>query len=50
MSDEANTGKSEAELHARDAETYRNPKKDKGSANKWNNTGVCFADHVSGAH
>lgn len=42
-----NTGKTEAELHKRDKDTYKNPKKDKKDENKWRYTGVCYADHLN---
>jgi len=46
MSDPANKDKTEDELHKRDKASYGNPKKNKGAANKWRYTGVCYADHV----
>lgn len=48
ISETENSGHTEAELHARDASTYKNPKKDKGAENKWKYTGVCYADHLNG--
>ena len=42
-----NKGKTETELHDRDAASYSNPKKNKKAENKWRYTGVCYADHVN---
>jgi hypothetical protein len=47
MTAEENSGKTEEELHARDAGTYKNPKKLKGAENKWRYTGECYADHLN---
>jgi len=43
LSDPANTGKSEAQLHARDSTQYSKPP---GSTAHWRYFGVCYADHV----
>jgi hypothetical protein len=42
-----NKGKTETELHSRDADSYSNPKKNKTAENKWRYTGLCYADHVN---
>ena len=43
MTDPANTGHSEAELHARDQASYSHPP---GSGAHWKYLGVCYADRV----
>jgi len=43
LSDPENTGKSEAQLHARDNAQYSKPP---GSTAHWRYFGVCYADHV----
>jgi hypothetical protein len=43
MSDAANTGKTEAQLHARDSASYSSPP---GPTAHWKFFGVCYADHV----
>ena len=47
MTELDNKGKTEDELHKRDQKSYSTPKKNKGAANKWRYTGICFADHVT---
>jgi hypothetical protein len=44
---EANTEKSETELHKRDVETYKKGKSGQSDKHPWIYTGVCYADHVS---
>ncbi len=47
MSEKDNAGQSEFDLHGRDKSSYGNPKINKGEANKWVYTGVCYADHLN---
>lgn len=42
-----NKDQTEAQLHDRDKDSYANPK-NKTASNKWNYTGVCYADHLLG--
>lgn len=48
MSDADNTKQTETELHDRDVDSYKNPKKNKSAGNKWTYTGICYADHLDG--
>lgn len=45
MTDASNKGKTEAELHKRDGETYKKPPQANAH---WKYSGVCYADHVLG--
>lgn len=47
MTEASNAGKTEDQLHKRDEASYGNPKKNKGAANKWKYTGICYADHLN---
>jgi len=47
MTKQSNQGRAEAELHARDKDSYRNPAQDKTAVNQWRYTGVCYADHLN---
>lgn len=42
-----NSGKTEAELHKRDASTYGDGKSGQSKEHPWTYTGVCYADHVA---
>lgn len=45
---EMNQDKTEAELHERDKDTYKNGTKGQSSEHPWKYSGVCYADHVLG--